>query len=90
MYLQFIKTVALQFMRVSKKLFKVYKMESHKGNKNLLINAKIKNRSIDISLKFKPFKFKISKVEEYDSYKKITVISNDLQIILESKHDEKK
>lgn len=85
MYLQLIKRVALYFMQKFQKFFKIYKMETHKGNRELVSNAKVKSKTIDILMKFKPFRFQVKREFVYDSYRKISIITNDVSINLEGR-----
>ncbi len=87
LYLQAMKLLVIKFVKLISKIFKIYKMESHKGNKEILKHSKIKNRTVDILMKFKPFRFQVKRVTEYDRYKKISVVTNDMQILLEGIKD---
>jgi len=89
MYLELLRNLATKLMQGMRKLFKVYKMETHKGNKDLVTNAKVKSRTMDILMKFKPFRFQIKRELIYDSYKKISIVTNDVSIILDEKDNER-
>ena len=57
-------------------------MENTRGNKQLLRMAKIRNKEVQVLIKFKPFRFQVKRITEYDSYKKISIVTNDNEVSL--------